>query len=83
MMVDGQFTLVGSTNWTYNALTNNHEVAVLVKSKQVAKEMIDYFKQPREIHRKPLARLQIPNPKLQIPKIPSSDVQTESLDLLS
>ena len=43
MMVDGQFTLVGSTNWTYYALTNNHEVAVLVKSKQVAKEMIDYF----------------------------------------
>ena len=43
MIVDGRFTLVGSTNWTHYALTNNHEVAVLVKSKEVAKEMIDYF----------------------------------------
>lgn len=43
MVVDGKFTLVGSTNWTYYALTDNHEVAVLVKSKEVAKEMIDYF----------------------------------------
>ena len=43
MIVDGKFTLVGSTNWTHYALTNNHEVAVLVKSKEVAKEMIDYF----------------------------------------
>jgi phosphatidylserine/phosphatidylglycerophosphate/cardiolipin synthase-like enzyme len=43
MIVDGKFTLVGSTNWTHYALTNNHEVAVLVKSREVAKEMIDYF----------------------------------------
>jgi len=43
MIVDGQSTLIGSTNWTYYALTDNHEAAVLVKSKEVAKEMIDYF----------------------------------------
>jgi phosphatidylserine/phosphatidylglycerophosphate/cardiolipin synthase-like enzyme len=43
MIVDGKFTLVGSTNWTYYALTNNHEVAVLIRSKEMAKEMIDYF----------------------------------------
>jgi phosphatidylserine/phosphatidylglycerophosphate/cardiolipin synthase-like enzyme len=43
MIVDGKLTLVGSTNWTYDALTNNNEVAVLVKSKEVAKEMVDYF----------------------------------------
>ena len=43
MIVDGQLTLLGSTNWTYYALTNNHEVSVLIKSKEVAKEMINYF----------------------------------------
>ncbi|OGP96054.1 MAG: hypothetical protein A2157_18865 [Deltaproteobacteria bacterium RBG_16_47_11] len=43
MIIDAKFTLVGSTNWTYNALTDNHEASVLVTSKEVAKEMIDYF----------------------------------------
>ncbi len=43
VIVDGQSTLVGSTNWTYNALTDNNEVNVLIRSKEVAKEMIDYF----------------------------------------
>ena len=43
MIVDGKFTLVGSTNWTYYALTNNHEVSLLVRSKEVARELIEYF----------------------------------------
>src|SRR4030043_21649 len=43
MVVDGQLTLLGSTNWTYHALTENHEVSVLIRSKEVAKELIDYF----------------------------------------
>jgi len=43
MMVDGKLTLLGSTNWTYYALSNNHEVAVLIRSKEVAKELKDYF----------------------------------------
>ena len=43
MVVDGRLTLLGSTNWTYNALTNNHEASVLIRSKEVAKELIDYF----------------------------------------
>lgn len=43
MIVDGKLTLVGSTNWTYYALTNNHEVSLLVRSKEVAREMIEYF----------------------------------------
>jgi phosphatidylserine/phosphatidylglycerophosphate/cardiolipin synthase-like enzyme len=45
MVVDGQLALVGSTNWTYYALTNNNEVSVLIRSKQVAKELVDYFNQ--------------------------------------
>jgi phosphatidylserine/phosphatidylglycerophosphate/cardiolipin synthase-like enzyme len=43
MVVDGELTLLGSTNWTYYALTNNHEVSVLIRSKKVAKEVVDYF----------------------------------------
>ncbi len=43
MVVDGQLSLLGSTNWTYYALTNNSEASVLVHSKEVAKELIDYF----------------------------------------
>lgn len=43
MIIDGKLTLVGSTNWTYYALTNNHEVSLLVRSKEVARELIEYF----------------------------------------
>jgi phosphatidylserine/phosphatidylglycerophosphate/cardiolipin synthase-like enzyme len=43
MVVDGHLTLLGSTNWTHYALTNNNEVSVFVRSKEVAKELIDYF----------------------------------------
>ncbi len=43
MVVDGRLALLGSTNWTYYALTNNHEVSALIRSKELAKELIDYF----------------------------------------
>ncbi len=43
VVVDGRLTLLGSTNWTYYALTNNNEASVLIRSKEVAKELIDYF----------------------------------------
>jgi len=43
MVVDGSLVLLGSTNWTYYALSNNHEASVLIRSKEVAKELIDYF----------------------------------------
>jgi phosphatidylserine/phosphatidylglycerophosphate/cardiolipin synthase-like enzyme len=43
MVVDGQLTLLGSTNWTYYALTTNNETSVLIRSKEVAKGLTDYF----------------------------------------
>ncbi len=43
MVVDGRLTLLGSTNWTYYALTNNNEVSVLILSKELARELNDYF----------------------------------------
>jgi phosphatidylserine/phosphatidylglycerophosphate/cardiolipin synthase-like enzyme len=45
MVVDGLFSLLGSTNWTYYALTNNNEVSVVIRSKEVAKGLADYFNQ--------------------------------------
>jgi phosphatidylserine/phosphatidylglycerophosphate/cardiolipin synthase-like enzyme len=45
MVVDGKLSLLGSTNWTYYALTNNNEASVLIRSKEVAKAFVDYFNQ--------------------------------------
>jgi len=42
LLVDGEFILLGSTNWTYSALSNNNETSVLIRSKALAKELIDY-----------------------------------------
>jgi phosphatidylserine/phosphatidylglycerophosphate/cardiolipin synthase-like enzyme len=43
MVVDMEVILLGSANWTFAGLTKNHEVSVLIRSKEVAKELIDYF----------------------------------------
>ena len=43
MVVDRQLSLLGSTNWTYYALTSNNEASVLVYSKEVARGLLDYF----------------------------------------
>jgi phosphatidylserine/phosphatidylglycerophosphate/cardiolipin synthase-like enzyme len=49
MVVDGYLILLGSTNWTYYALTNNNEVSVVIRSKEVAKGLVDYFNQVKAI----------------------------------
>jgi phosphatidylserine/phosphatidylglycerophosphate/cardiolipin synthase-like enzyme len=43
VIIDGIITILGSTNWTYYSLAHNNEVSVLIKSKEVAKELSDYF----------------------------------------
>ncbi len=43
MVVDGRLTLLGSTNWTYYALTSNNEDSVLIRSQELARAMMDYF----------------------------------------
>jgi phosphatidylserine/phosphatidylglycerophosphate/cardiolipin synthase-like enzyme len=47
LVVDGQLSLVGSTNWTYPALSSNHEACFLVRSREVSKELTDYFNRIR------------------------------------
>lgn len=53
MVVDGRLTLLGSTNWTYYALSNNNEVSVLIQSKELAKALIDYFNRVKATGTKP------------------------------
>jgi cardiolipin synthase len=43
LIIDGKISVVGSTNWTYNALDKNHEVSVLIRSPEVANDLQDYF----------------------------------------
>ena len=43
MIVDEQSTLLGSTNWTYSALSKNNEASVVIRSKEVAKDLLEFF----------------------------------------
>ena len=45
LVVDGRYTIVGSTNWTFAALARNNETAVVVDSADVAKEYMNLFEQ--------------------------------------
>ncbi len=59
MVVDGQLSLLGSTNWTHYALTTNNEASVLIRSKEVARALTDYFNRVKATgspHPSPLPR---------------------------
>jgi phosphatidylserine/phosphatidylglycerophosphate/cardiolipin synthase-like enzyme len=43
IIIDGRICLLGSTNWTYYSLTSNHEVGVLIESREVAQALGYYF----------------------------------------
>ncbi len=43
ILVDNKIVVLGSSNWTYNALNNNHEVSILIKSQNAVKELEEYF----------------------------------------
>jgi phosphatidylserine/phosphatidylglycerophosphate/cardiolipin synthase-like enzyme len=42
LRIDGDKTIVGSTNWTYPALENGNEVSVLIRSAEINKVYEDY-----------------------------------------
>jgi phosphatidylserine/phosphatidylglycerophosphate/cardiolipin synthase-like enzyme len=52
LIADGQTSLLGSTNWTYPSLSSNHEACVLIRSKEVAKELAEYFNRVKAEGRK-------------------------------
>jgi len=43
VMVDSQYLLIGSTNWSFYALKSNNEANILIKSPEVVKEFLDYY----------------------------------------
>ncbi|ODS42314.1 MAG: hypothetical protein MSIBF_03010 [Candidatus Altiarchaeales archaeon IMC4] len=43
VVIDGKTVIVGSTNWNYNSLDNNHETDILVNSQKAAQYFGDYF----------------------------------------
>jgi len=43
IIVDGMYTVVGSTNWSYSALTKNNETSVIIKSVNLADSYTRYF----------------------------------------
>lgn len=43
IIVDGIYTVVGSTNWTYSGLKKNNESSVLIESKEVTDVFTKYF----------------------------------------
>ena len=44
IIIDGSIVVLGSTNWTYSGLTQNHETNCVIHSKEVARKLLDYFR---------------------------------------
>jgi len=43
LIIDEKVVIIGSTNWTYSALTSNHESNVVFDSKEAALELLKFF----------------------------------------
>ncbi|MBI4017764.1 MAG: phospholipase, partial [Candidatus Aenigmarchaeota archaeon] len=43
VLVADDYVLIGSTNWSFTSFEKNHEANVLVRSRELAEEMEDYF----------------------------------------
>lgn len=43
LVIDEETVILGSHNYTYSGLGDNHEVSVLLKDKEKAKHLIEYF----------------------------------------
>lgn len=43
IIIDKEFVIIGSANWTYYALTKNNETSVVIKSPELAKYFLRYY----------------------------------------
>jgi HKD family nuclease len=44
IVIDGEIIIMGSSNWSKSAFNKNAEVNLLIKSKDLAEEILEYFK---------------------------------------
>jgi hypothetical protein len=47
LVIDGSISIIGSHNWSTGALTRNHETSVLIRSKEIAEELISHIRHVR------------------------------------
>lgn len=52
LVIDDRTVIIGSTNWTYSALSVNHEASVVFEDQQTVSEIIKYFEKIRKTARK-------------------------------
>ena len=43
LIIDEKLVIIGSTNWTYNALKSNHESSVVFESRETAADLREFF----------------------------------------
>lgn len=51
LIIDARFVVIGSTNWSYHALTDNNETNVVIDSEKIAGEYIKYFEELKNLCR--------------------------------
>ena len=52
LIIDEKIIVIGSTNWTYNALTANHESSIVFDSRETATELIGFFEKIKKTGKK-------------------------------
>jgi len=52
LIIDEKIIVIGSTNWTYNALTSNHESSIVFDSSETAIELIEFFEKIKKTGKK-------------------------------
>ena len=52
LIIDEKIIVIGSTNWTYNALTANHESSIVFDSRETATELMEFFEKIKKTAKK-------------------------------
>jgi len=52
LIIDEKIVVIGSTNWTYNALTSNHESSIVFDSRGTAIELMEFFEKIKKTGKK-------------------------------
>lgn len=52
LIVDEKIVIIGSTNWTYNALTSNHESSIVFESRETAAKLLSFFEKIKKTGKK-------------------------------